>query len=94
MDTDVRETALKPEARVNKPLAAEGAATEHMGLNQAKQTIDPYCASCEDCIQHRILNPVCLHNSCCTLANCFLEDDGREGSKGSAEPNVLASQVM
>lgn len=38
MDTDGREAALEPQARVNKPPAAESAATEHMGLNPAKQT--------------------------------------------------------
>lgn len=35
---DGREAALKPEARVNKPPAAESAAMEQMRLNQAKQT--------------------------------------------------------
>lgn len=38
VDTDGREAALKPEARVNKPPAAESAAMEQMRLNQAKQT--------------------------------------------------------
>lgn len=38
VDTDGREAALEPEARVNKPPAAECAAMEQMRLNQAKQT--------------------------------------------------------
>lgn len=38
VDTDGREAALEPEARVNKPPAAESATMEQMRLNQAKQT--------------------------------------------------------
>lgn len=59
VDTDGREAALEPEARVNKPPAAESAATEHMGLNQAMQTWDPHHTFCEGYIQRKILNPIC-----------------------------------
>lgn len=38
VDTDCREAAREPEARVNKPPAAANAAMEQMRLNQAKQT--------------------------------------------------------
>lgn len=38
VDTDGRDAALEPEARVNKPPAAETAAMEQMRLNKAKQT--------------------------------------------------------
>lgn len=38
VDTDGREAALEPEARVNKLPAAECSAMECMRLNQTKQT--------------------------------------------------------
>lgn len=38
VDTNGREAALEPQARVNEPPAAESAAMEQMRLNQVKQT--------------------------------------------------------